>query len=430
MLTLALVPLFGMIGLVTDFGYMHFIKMSAQTAAEAAAQAAIIDFHASNAGSNYTCGSGGVVCAGTATTCASNITTPANSLEHGCMYAQKHGFNGSNQWVTYQAGVSGIPATVSGVSAASYWVTFIVMQKVPTMFSAVLGNMSSLVAARSSAALLGASDCIFALSPNASGAVNASGTAAITSACGIMVDSSSASALSTNGTATISAPEYDVHGGVSTHSPLSPTPNTGVAPVSDPLAGLAAPASAPYHCDYINYNAASWSNPTLSPGVYCGGINVKNNVYTLTTGTYILVGGGLSTQNSNSFIVGNGVTFYNTYGTTTNSGTYTYSPINLSANSGVTLTAPNTGAYAGILIFEDRGAAENYDTYGGGSTAVYQGVIYAPHADITMYGNSSVNCKYTMVVANTVSLVGTTAFNNDYSLLPTGSPIQRVVLLE
>ena len=36
MVTLALVPLFGILGLVTDIGYMQFVKMSAQTAAEAA----------------------------------------------------------------------------------------------------------------------------------------------------------------------------------------------------------------------------------------------------------------------------------------------------------------------------------------------------------------------------------------------------------
>ena len=33
MITLALVPMFGMMGLVSDFGYMQFVKMSAQTAA-------------------------------------------------------------------------------------------------------------------------------------------------------------------------------------------------------------------------------------------------------------------------------------------------------------------------------------------------------------------------------------------------------------
>ncbi len=163
--------------------------------------------------------------------------------------------------------------------------------------------------------------------------------------------------------------------------------------------------------------------------MYCGGINVGNRTYTLTTGTYILVGGGLTTQSTNSTLIGNGVTIYNTFGATTNEGTFTYSPIRLSGNSSVTLTAPNTGTYAGILIFEDRSAPASYDTYGGGSTAVYQGVIYALHAAVTMYGNSS-NAQYTMLVADTISLVGATSLNSNYSLLPNGSPIQQVAIME
>src|ERR1039457_1682662 len=145
MVTLGMVPMFGMLGLVTDLGYMHFVKMSAQTAAEAAARAAIIDYHQTVGGSNPTCGTGGVVCSSTPSTCASNITTPANSIEHGCMYAQAHGFNSANQWVTYQAGVGSTPPTAAGMGTASYWVTFRVIQKVPQMFSSVLGNPSGMV---------------------------------------------------------------------------------------------------------------------------------------------------------------------------------------------------------------------------------------------------------------------------------------------
>jgi hypothetical protein len=95
MFTLALIPMFGLIGLVTDLGYMHFIKMSAQTAAQAAASAAVIDMRVH--------GTAGITFSTTPTTCAPNITSPANALEHGCMYAQQHGFNSANQ-VTYQSG--------------------------------------------------------------------------------------------------------------------------------------------------------------------------------------------------------------------------------------------------------------------------------------------------------------------------------------
>jgi hypothetical protein len=432
MFTLAMVPMFGLIGLVTDFGYMHFIKMSAQTAAEAAAQAAIIDFHATVGGSSYSCGtgSGSAPCSATPSTCTSNITTPSNSLEHGCMYAQAHGFNGSNQWVTYEAGVSGLPPNVSGMSSTSYWVTFWAIEKVPMMFSAILGNTSGLVAARSSAAVVGSSDCIYALNPNASGAVSVGGTARLTASCGIYVDSNSSSALSTNGSATLSATEYDVVGKTSTHNPLTPAANTGVIPVSDPLANLPVPSTAPYTCDYYNYNASNWSNPTLYPGVYCGGINVGNNTYTLNPGNYILVGGGLSTQSANSTLNGTNVFFYNTFDPTSKDKTLsTYAPISISANSNVNLTAPVSGTYAGILFFEDRSAPASSDSYGGGSSAIYQGTIYAKNAAVTMYGNSSVTA-YTLLVADTVSLVGTSGFNNNYSTLPNGSPIQKVVVLE
>src|SRR5262249_54517569 len=122
--------------------------------------------------------------------------------------------------------------------------------------------------------------------------------------------------------------------------------------------------------------------------------------------------------------------FYNTYGATTNHGTISYSPISIAANSNVSLTAPTTGTYAGILFFEDRSAPASSDTYGVGSTAVYQGTIYAKKSAVPLYGNSAVNTAYTILVADTISLVGTTTFNNNYSSLLTGSPIQKVVTLE
>jgi hypothetical protein len=107
------------------------------------------------------------------------------------------------------------------------------------------------------------------------------------------------------------------------------------------LAGLAAPASAPYTCDYKNFSSKN-SDVTLSPGVYCGGINVGNATYTFNSGNYILVGGGLTTQSTNSHIVGAQVMFYKAFGST-DKGNFSYRPIDINANSTVSLTAPNSG---------------------------------------------------------------------------------------
>src|SRR5260370_18561528 len=104
MVTMALVPMFAILGLVTDVGYMQYVKMSAQTAAEAAARAAIISYHETVGGSNPVCGTGTGTVPGSAaspTTCASNITTPANFIEPGCTYAPSHEFNSTHQSLTY-----------------------------------------------------------------------------------------------------------------------------------------------------------------------------------------------------------------------------------------------------------------------------------------------------------------------------------------
>ena len=284
MVTFALIPMFGILGLVTDFGYMHFVKMSAQTAAEAAAQAAIISYHETVGGSNPVCGNSGVVCSTDPVDCTSNITTATNPIEHGCMYAQNHGFNSTNQRVTYQAGVASTPPTAPGTGVAAYWVTFRVIQRVPQLFSAVLGNASGLVAARSTATVNGASDCIYALNPHASGALSVGGTANLTSSCGVYVNSDDTCAISTNGNgAILQAPEYDSVGGACTQNPLTPAANTGVSPTSDPLAALAAPASAPYTCDHVGTFSSS-NDTVVSPGVYCGGIHVGNATFTFSAG--------------------------------------------------------------------------------------------------------------------------------------------------
>jgi hypothetical protein len=61
---------------------------------------------------------------------------------------------------------------------------------------------------------------------------------------------------------------------------------------------------------------------------------------------------------------------------------------------------------------------------------VYQGTIYDKNNGITMYGNSAVSAAYTMVVADTLNLIGTSGFNNDYSSLTGGPPLKHVALVE
>ncbi len=420
MTTMALIPMFGLMGLAVDLGWMEFTKKSAQTAADAAALASLLQFQSTTFSTDFTCGAGGVICQAP-TSCGS---ISAGYLHSGCAYAQLNGFSSSgNQFVSLESGV-GVPPTASGVQTSAYWVTARVNQTVPQLFSAVLGNSTGSVAARATAALNPAKDCIYVMDPSGSGALSMSGTPSLVSSCGVYINSNSPTALSGNGTPTLTASEIDVVGNYSFGGTLNPNPpSTAVAPMSDPLANLPAP-SVPAGCDFNNYQANG--TRTLTPGVYCGGIDIRNSTATMTPGVYILKGGGLTTQSANSILTGNGVTIYNTY-----DASHSYAPLNINANSTVSLTAPTTGTYSGVLYMEDRRitAGTYTDNFGGGSTQTYTGIIYAPKSDMNFYGNSSL-ASYTIVVSYRLQMVGTTSVNNDYSSLPTGNPIKITALVE
>jgi hypothetical protein len=61
-------------------------------------------------------------------------------------------------------------------------------------------------------------------------------------------------------------------------------------------------------------------------------------------------------------------------------------------NASIQITAPSSGDYAGIAIWDDSGTASNPDTmtFNGGSSTVINGAIYAPHTIIEDGGNSGV----------------------------------------
>ena len=454
MVTFALIPMVGMIGLVTDIGYMRYVQRSAQKAADAAVLAAIAHYKATQTGSVFTCGSGSSapswVCNNpTPYNCPGNLKAASNPVDDACLYAQQNGFNptsGSRQNVAITSDVSPsasnpIP-TAPGVNNGAWWITARVTQSVPNLFSAVMGNTSGLVAARATAAIQPGLACVYALDPSAQGAYTQNGSTAFNANCGIYVDSNNASAaMLGKGGATVNASIINVVGGVSWQGTVNPTPITGVPPFADPLKDLATPSpcDATTGCDGAKCpnNSKPYvvsSDTTLSPGTYCGGIFVKSGTATLSAGRYILVGGGIGTQDTNSIIVGSNVFFYNTYDKHNS-----FSPIAFNANSSVQLSAPdNDPPYSGILYFEDRGCCSSgmqTDSFQGGSNSYFQGTIYAAPSLVQFAGNPAVGvtsstAKYTVVIGRQFSLQGTSNMSNDFSNVAGGNPIKVVALVE
>ena len=415
MVALGLVVVLLMAGLGLDVGYLRYEKQQMQKAADAGAIAAA---SAKIYGGNYTT--------------AGKNDTAANGF--------KDGQNGVAVAVNIPPATPGDPFLGN-----NNYVEVIVSQPQPTFFMRVGGFNSANVRSRAVASMYGsAAGCIYVLDPTDPDTYTATGTITLSSACGILVDSNNGTSsggkgdFKDNGGACTRATSITLVGSVDIDACSTPPQSgivTGVAPFSDPLSYLQPPSF--NGCDYNNVHFSSTPPQPLQPGVYCGGIQVSGSStqITLTSGLYVLNGGGFKMSGGGS-LIGDpaGVMFYNTG---TGNGSKKYGSIDIEGVTNTTLTASpinNAGMLAGILFFDDRNASSYVSNpvniINGGSTANITGALYFPSTAL-QYSGGTQQTAYTVVVAYQLSISGNATFNDDYSTLPGGgSPIHAAVLAE
>jgi hypothetical protein len=325
-----------------------------------------------------------------------------------------------------------------------------ISEPVPTYFASLMGLHSVTITTRAEAARGLGGPCIYALNPTGPAITIVAGII-VKSRCPIVDESTSTNALTCVIGAFLYAPRISVSGGSQSLLCLAASqPETYVpAPVpADPLAYLPAPSTAnnacgtstssPYTGSSSPVNITLGGSVVFNPGVYCGGISITAALLSnikFNPGTYILkdkagilgiTQGGLNiTLNELTSITGTGVTFYNEG---TQGSLMVVEPVSggsLLSLSNISLSAPTTGTYAGILFFQAHGSTP---------TAVFvanlidnsklEGAIYLPDGDVS-YGVSAISSAYNILVAKDIHLnvaVGS-VFGNDYSSLPDGSPL-------
>jgi hypothetical protein len=269
-------------------------------------------------------------------------------------------------------------------------------------------------------------DCIYVLDPSAPNAFLANNGATVAvSGCAVSVNSSNSTAASVTGGASVSATAIDVVGGVAVNNggTTTPTPVTGVTPVADPFVSL--PALTPGTCLYATQYSPP-SGTTLSPGTYCGGINVSNGVTNVTfgAGNYIINGGGL-TFGGGTTSSGSGVMFYLT-GTNA-----TYGSVTIANGVNVTLSAPTSGTYLGVLFFQNRLITSSSNaSFAGGATMLLSGTLYFPTTYVAFSNGSSAEANSTAIVADQISFTGGANIKYDSTGLKTGLFSKAVALVQ
>ena len=263
------------------------------------------------------------------------------------------------------------------------------------------------------------SGCIVALDPTADGALTISGNADVNLDCGALVNSNSPTAIIENGSACLTATSIATSGDYSGDC-LNPTPEIGMPTITDPLADLDPPSYS--GCDYASLVDVIVKT-TLTPGVYCGGISIHEGAEVeFTPGMYILDGIGMQIT-GNTIVTGDEVTFYFPPTTTGVPGGkvkgVTQPPISLliAGTTDVTLRAPTSGYYEGILFYQDRNIPKTMkNLFTGGSKMSLEGLFYFPKSDVKFAGNSSVGgSDWISIIARTVEFVGTSNLYQDLS---------------
>jgi hypothetical protein len=130
---------------------------------------------------------------------------------------------------------------------------------------------------------------------------------------------------------------------------------------------------------------------------------------TFSAGTYIINGGGVSFGNS-SVSTGSGVTFFLT-GTNA-----TYGSVAATGASVVTLSAPTTGTYDGVLFYQDRSLNPAAGaSFGNSASVALTGTLYFPTTGVTFSGATATNSTMA-IVADKLSITGSASITYD----PTG----------
>jgi Flp pilus assembly protein TadG len=375
-MTLLMPVLIGVAGLGTEGGLVLYTHQTLQGAADSAAVSAAKAY------------------------ALNPSITPAGLLTQAEAITATYGFVDGTNGVTITVNN---PPTMGPYTANSNAIEVTVRKSHTALFS-ILARLSQ-INISSSAVAIAPRNCLLALDPTAAGAVTVDFLAAINlDACGLFSNSNSARAIQANILGFIIGSNGATIGTVGKVSSFfglilnSVTVTNNVPPpgIIDPYANVPVPTG------ICQFNTLQSPTTSMNPGVYCAGVTLNPFVnVTMNPGVYIFKGGTLT--------FGLGSTLDGTQGVTlvfTGSGA-NYATISAPVAASIKLTAPTSGATAGMVMFGDRNmplnTSFNFTLF---SSLKATGVLYLPSAYLQFKNLTFNNFNCLQVIANKILVQG------------------------
>jgi hypothetical protein len=174
----------------------------------------------------------------------------------------------------------------------------------------------------------------------------------------------------------------------------------------------------------------------VTGGACYGSISIgSNRELTLRDGTYIISGGGVNNQGT--------LNLENATIVLTNkdpSSTATIGGFDMNASGQLNATAPTSGKWVGMAVYQDRRAVDTAPTgnitasspnkINGNSTNKIRGIVYFPNQQVTYNGDGTGSATCTQFVAKRIYWSGNTGANNFtkncdmYGIRPIQTPLK------
>ncbi len=388
------IVMIGFLALAADVGYLFHEKRMAQSAADAASLAAAEeDSYPGDSSNALPAAKAAAKMNGFDTTLAKNPAT-----------------------VVLSTSSTGIYSNV-GNSGSSAWVTAVVSRPIPTFFlSAFNSGFKTMQVSASATSAQGQSSptCVCLQSTSGQGLSMSNGASISAPSCGITVDSSSSNAIGIVGGASVNATTL---GTVSTNWNTNANINNGgsIASSTKIVQGIstqcspslpAAPTDTACSADPMSSQSGGGATFTVGPnssyGTTVGGntvcynsltVNGNGDTVTLNPGIYVINGGQLHFLSGTNG-GGNGVFFYLTGNAS----------LVIDNGANVKLSAPTSGTYSGIAIYQAASDTNALSIQGGAATVI-SGSILAPGAAVTL-GNGSGSSISAAIDAQSLTMNG------------------------